>query len=108
MSHWLDPTGRSTYGIGVCGRCNQKFSLEELHPDPNSPGLFVCLDDMDEFDPYRLPARQTEDIALRFARPDVPLSGAAADQGRLLLIGESPWLVLVTESGAGLLAVGVL
>jgi hypothetical protein len=40
----------------------------------------VCKEDMDEFDPWRLPAIQTENIALRFPRPDVsvatgPISG---------------------------------
>lgn len=74
MSEWLDPTGRSTYGIGICDRCKEKFSIEELLPDPNSPGLRVCVDCCDIFDPYRLPARQAENIALRFARPDNPLT----------------------------------
>lgn len=73
MSIFLDPTGRSTYGIGLCGRCSVKMSIEELYPDPNSPGLMVCKNDLDELDPYRLPARQTETITLKFTRPDVPL-----------------------------------
>ena len=73
MSIWLDPTGKSTYGIGVCARCWCKFSLDDLFSDPNSPGLKVCLDDIDIYDPYRLPARQTENIALRFNRPDEPI-----------------------------------
>lgn len=73
MSVFLDTRGRSTLGIGICGRCSRKFSLDELHPDPNYPGLRVCKDDLDDYDPYRLPARQTEDISLRFPRPDVPL-----------------------------------
>jgi hypothetical protein len=48
--------------------------LSELSPDPNYPGLMVCEEDRDEYDPYRLPARQTENITLRFPRPDTPLS----------------------------------
>lgn len=75
MSEWLDPTGRTTFGIGICDRCHEKFSIEDLHPDPNTPGLRVCLADMDLYDPYRLPARQTEDIALAFTRPDSSLDG---------------------------------
>ena len=67
---FIDPTGKSSFGIGLCARCSRKFSLEELHSDPNSPGLMVCLDDLDEYDPYRLPARQTEEINLDFVRPD--------------------------------------
>ena len=42
-------------------------------PDPNSPGLFVCPEDLDQYDPYRLPARQAEKINLDFVRPDDPL-----------------------------------
>jgi hypothetical protein len=43
-------------------------------PDPNFPGMRVCKDDLDKFDPWRLPARQTENIALRFPRPDVSVA----------------------------------
>lgn len=75
MSVFFDPTGRSTYGIGICDRCKMRFSLEDLHPDPNSPGLKVCEADRDRLDPYRLPARPTENINLPFVRPDVRLDG---------------------------------
>ena len=34
----------------------------------------VCKDDLDNYDPWRLPARQTENIALRFPRPDVSVA----------------------------------
>jgi hypothetical protein len=73
MSVFLDTTGNSTLAIAICGRCSRKFPYDELMPDPNYPGLRVCRDDLDEYDPYRLPARQTENIALRFPRPDTPL-----------------------------------
>lgn len=73
MAIWLDPTGKSTYGIGICDRCKRKFSLDDLGPDPNYPGLKVCKDDRDDYDPYRLPARQTENITLKFVRPDTEL-----------------------------------
>jgi hypothetical protein len=43
-------------------------------PDPNFPGMRVCKDDLDNFDPWRLPALQTENIALRFPRPDKDIS----------------------------------
>jgi hypothetical protein len=43
-------------------------------PDPNFPGMRVCKDDLDKFDPWRLPALQTENIALRFPRPDVSVA----------------------------------
>lgn len=75
MPVFLDTTGNSTLAIGICGRCSRKFPLDELMSDPNFPGLRVCRADLDEFDPYRLPARQTENITVRFPRPDVPLDG---------------------------------
>lgn len=43
-------------------------------PDPNAPGLMVCQADLDDFDPYRLPPREPDDITLPFVRPDVPLT----------------------------------
>jgi hypothetical protein len=55
-----------------------KKAYVELRPDGNSPGLRVCGDGCwDTLDPYRLAARKTERINLRFARPDV--SVAATD-----------------------------
>lgn len=74
MSVFLDTRGRATLAVAICGRCSRKFPYDELMPDPNYPGLRVCRDDLDQFDPYRLPARQTENIALRFPRPDTPLN----------------------------------
>ena len=38
MSLYLDPTGQTTFGIGICARCSKKLFLAELHPDPNFPG----------------------------------------------------------------------
>jgi len=73
MPTFLNTTGNPTLAIGICDRCRRKFPIGELKSDPNSPGLMVCAADRDQFDPYRLPARQTEDITLRFVRPDEPL-----------------------------------
>lgn len=73
MSVFIDPTGHSTYGVALCARCSRKFPEDELRPDPNSPGLMVCEADCDQYDPYRLPARQSENINLLFVRPDIPL-----------------------------------
>lgn len=77
MTLFLDPTGQPSYGIAICARCSKKFFLADLFSDPNSPGLMVCKEDLDQLDPYRLPARQTERINLDFTRPDVPLTGTA-------------------------------
>lgn len=74
MPIFLDTRGKTTLGIGICARCSRKMSLDDLHQDPNYPGLLVCLADKDEFDPWRLPARPPDQIALRFVRPDVPLT----------------------------------
>ncbi len=74
MPIFLDTRGNSTYGIGICDRCSRKMSLDDLHQDPNSPGLRVCREDQDEYDPYRLPPRQSEIVSLQFCRPDRPLA----------------------------------
>lgn len=74
MPLWLNPTGRSTYGIALCGRCSEKFFLDELFPDPNSPGLMVCKDDLDVLDPYRLAPPPPDQITLPFVRPDVSIA----------------------------------
>jgi len=74
MSVYLDTRGNSVLSVAVCDRCNRKFAYVDLMPDPNFPGMRVCKDDLDKFDPWRLPARQTENIALRFPRPDVSVA----------------------------------
>ena len=73
MSIWLDTRGLSTLGICLCDRCSRKMSLTQLMSDPNSPGLRVCREDLDQLDPYRLPPRQSDQITLPFVRPDSPL-----------------------------------
>lgn len=74
MPRFLDTTDEPTYGIGICDRCSRKFPLSALLPDPNSPGLRVCVDDRDEYDPYRLPPKQPDPINLPFYRPDTPMT----------------------------------
>lgn len=73
MPQFLDTRGNTNLGIGICDRCRRKFPINELQPDGNTPGLLVCAADNDEFDPWRLPARATEDITLPHYRPDVPI-----------------------------------
>lgn len=74
MPVYLDTRGNSILSVAVCDRCNRKFPYVDLMPDPNFPGMRVCKDDRDNYDPWRLPARQTENIALRFPRPDVSIA----------------------------------
>ena len=92
MPIFLDTRGRGTLGIGICDRCRRKMSIEELYSDPNSPGLRVCLMDRDEFDPYRLPARQPEVITLQTFRPDVNIStnpsGVVTESDNQFIINE--------------------
>lgn len=98
MPVFLDPRGKSTYGIGICGRCSRKFSLDDLYSDPNIPGLKVCLADRDQFDPYRLPPRTPENITLRFVRPDTDL---AAQPSGLITEDEDSFIIL--QEGGGYL-----
>jgi len=71
----MDTRGLTSLAIGVCDRCKMKRAFVTLGPDPNFPGLRVCEEGCkDNFDPYRLPARKTERINLRFARPDVSVA----------------------------------
>ena len=70
MPVYLDTRGNSVLSVAICDRCSRKFAYTALMPDPNFPGMRVCKDDLDQLDPWRLPARQTEKIALRFPRPD--------------------------------------
>jgi hypothetical protein len=79
MSLFLDPTGNATFGIALCGRCSRKLFLSQLFSDPNSPGLMVCKEDLDVLDPYRLPARITENINLPFVRPDTSITLGPTD-----------------------------
>lgn len=74
MSGWDDPTGWPWYAVGICDRCNRRFPLHELIQDGNLPGLRVCRDDWDQLDPYRLPARQPDNLVLPFVRPDVDIA----------------------------------
>ena len=74
MPVYLDTRGNSVLSVAICDRCNRKFAYVDLMPDPNFPGMRVCKEDLDQFDPWRLPARQTENIALRFPRPDVSVA----------------------------------
>jgi hypothetical protein len=92
MPLYLNTRGNPTLGIGICGRCSRKFPLHMLHSDYKSPGLRVCDADRDHLDPYRLPARQTENITLPFMRTDTPIptnpSGVIAQNGDQFLITE--------------------
>lgn len=92
MPRYLNTRGNTTLAIGICGRCSIKMPLDDLLPDPNYPGLLVCEKDRDHYDPYRLPARQPDNILLPFLRPDTPLatnpSGFITENSEQFLITE--------------------
>jgi hypothetical protein len=75
MPIFLDTLGYSDIAIAVCDRCKMKRPHAVMRSDPNFPGLQVCNEGCaDNFDPYRLPARKTERITIRFPRPDVSVA----------------------------------
>ena len=98
MSLFLDPTGESTYGIAICARCSRKFLMAELQSDPNYPGLMVCAEDVDDYDPYRLAPRAPDKIILPFNRPDTPVNTRPAG-----VIQEAGDEFFTTEDGNGYL-----
>ena len=74
MPVYIDTRGNSVLSVAICDRCSRKFAYVDLYPDPNFNGMRVCKADLDQWDPWRSPARQTENIALRFPRPDVSIA----------------------------------
>lgn len=80
MPRFLDTLGGSDIAIFVCDRCKMKRAHATARTDPNFPGLLVCSEGCaDEMDPYRLAARPTERITIRFPRPDVSVAVTEAD-----------------------------
>lgn len=59
--------------LAICDRCRMSFKRSQLSLDPNAKGLRVCKDCINMFDPYRLPPRQPDPIALAWVRPMVSL-----------------------------------
>jgi hypothetical protein len=74
MPMFIDTRGHNKASIIICSRCSRKMPYDMVSPDPNYPGLFVCDDDLDELDPWRLPSRETENISLDHPRPDLTLT----------------------------------
>jgi len=94
MPRFLNTEGNASIAIFICDRCRMKRAIDEAMPDPNFPGLKVCQQNCaDQKDPYRLPARKTEKIALRFPRPDVSVATDPND----IVTGGYGGFVLSTE-----------
>lgn len=91
MPIFLDTLGMSDIAIAVCDRCKMKRPHAVMRPDPNFPGLQVCDQGCaDQKDPYRLPARKTERINLRFPRPDVSV---ALDPNNLVTDNQGDYII---------------
>jgi hypothetical protein len=96
MPIFLDTEGMSDIAIAVCDRCKMKRPHAILRSDPNFPGLQVCpYGCVDEFDPYRLPARKTERITIRYPRPDVSV---AVDDNNLITTGDNEYVVSTQQN----------
>lgn len=106
MPRYLDTRGMASLAIAVCDRCKMKRSFVSLMSDTNFPGLRVCDQGcLDEKDPYRLPARKTERINLRFPRPD---ESVATVNNFLATTAEDPipsalWHISTGENNDGLI-----
>ena len=75
MPRFLNTLGNSTLSIFICDHCHMKRPYSDMRPDGNIPALKVCSESCsDQFDPYRLPARQPEKITIRFPRPDIDIA----------------------------------
>lgn len=84
MAKFLNTTGNSDLAVFICDRCRMKRPHSEARNDPNSPGLLVCGQGCaDEKDPYRLAARQTERITIRFPRPD---ASVVVDESNIITV----------------------
>lgn len=91
MPRFLDTLGNSDLAIAVCDRCKMKRAHSVMRNDFNFPGLLVCDQGCaDDFDPYRLPARKTERITIRFPRPDVALT---VPNNQLITTGDAGYIV---------------
>jgi hypothetical protein len=96
MPIFLDTLGYSDIAIAVCDRCKMKRPHAVMRSDPNFPGLQVCDQGCaDNFDPYRLPARKTERITIRFPRPDVSV---ALDPNDLITTGNNQYVISTEQN----------
>ena len=95
MPRFLDTRGNAVLSIGICGRCQMKRASVDLVPDKNFPGLIVCIHGcVDNKDPWRLPARKTEKITIKYPRPDVNI----ADNTTVLVTDPSGNMTISPES----------
>lgn len=70
MPRYLPVSLRGKSAITVCARCGLKMPYNDVVQDRNVRGLWVHAECADNKDPYKLPARQPENITLQHPRPD--------------------------------------
>ena len=71
MSRYLRQRRGRCLAVAICDRCHMKVYLDELVADGNAPGLRVCTDCSDVFDPYRLSPPAPDRLVLKYPRPEV-------------------------------------
>lgn len=75
MSLYLTPKNvGGSMAVAICYRCQKKMYAGDLKKDPNNQNWY-CQECVDLYDPWRLPARQTENISLQHPRPDTEIEG---------------------------------
>lgn len=74
MGVFLHTRGLALLSPAICDRCHIRGAMAKMISDPDQPGLFVHAHCADQYDPWKLPPRQTENIAVPSPRPDVPLA----------------------------------
>jgi hypothetical protein len=72
MSLYLPVKTSGSAAIAICTRCQMKKYYDDLRQDPNTKNWY-CKDCVDIYDPWRLPARNPENISLQHPRPDEEL-----------------------------------
>lgn len=78
MPRFLDTRGKTKLAVAICARCSIKVAYSDLIEDGNIENFWVCRDGCrDAIDPWRLPARQSDDITLEHPRPDVDINTQA-------------------------------
>jgi hypothetical protein len=96
MPRFLNTEGNASLAVFICDRCRFKRPIIEAMPDPNFPGLKVCQQNCaDQIDPYRLPARKTERIALRYPRPDVSVAVNPSD---IVTTGDNQYVISTQQN----------
>lgn len=82
MGLYLPVNLKGSCAIACCARCGFKYQMTELVQDPNTKA-WVCEKCQDQYDPYRMPARQPENISLTHPRSDADIS-TTVDSGSLV------------------------